>query len=121
MAGAGVDFEVRVCHDEDYRESVGESVGFKVGRDEQLVVVGGENCFALGEQSKDISRELNVAMARGEREDGETGASGRLEVAGLDLGIPYRACGVVLLLVSILVRLTRGDDIPSDTLQQRPA
>lgn len=66
-------------------------------------MVCGENCFALGEQPEDVGCELYVAMARGEGEDGEAGASWGLEVTWLDLRCPYYACSVVLLVVNTLL------------------
>lgn len=43
-------------------------------------------------------------MARGQGEDGQAGPGWGLEVAGLDLGGPYYARGVVLIFVSGLTR-----------------
>lgn len=96
MAGAGVDFEVGVGHDDDDGEGVGEGVGFEVGGDEQLVVMRVEDSLALGEQAEDIGGELYVAVARGEGEHREAGARGGLEEAGLDLSGPDETGGVVL-------------------------
>lgn len=59
-----------------------------------------EYCFALSEQPEHVGCELHVAVTRGEREDGQAGPGWGLEVAGLNLGGPYYARGVVLAFIS---------------------
>lgn len=119
MASARVDFEVGTGHDEDDGEGVGEGVGFQVGGDEEFVVVRREDGLALGEETEDVSCELYVAVACGERENSDAGAGCRLEVAGLDLVVPYYARGIVLAIVSMTLNMLRLDYYSPAAYSQR--
>lgn len=122
VAGACVDFEVGTGHDEDDGEGVGEGVGFQVGGDEEFVVVRREDGLALGEDTEDVSCELYVAVACGERENSYASAGCRLEVAGLDLVVPYYARGIVLAIFSMTLNMLRLEYYsPAACSQRRPA
>jgi hypothetical protein len=80
-----------------------------------------EDGLALGEESEDVGGELYVAVACGERENSHAGAGCRLEVAGLDLVVPYYARGIVLAIISMSLKVLRLEYSPAVCSQRRPA
>jgi hypothetical protein len=92
----GIDFNVTVNHDQYDRKSSGKFVRVEVCVDKQLIMMCGEDGFALREDTKHISSQMYIAMLCSEGEDVQASSSARLQIPWLDLIVPYHASGVIL-------------------------